>query len=356
MPLPRVLLAAESLGQGANGIGRVARLTAKVLAEQARAGALEVRAIALRDETPPDLDLPVTVFRGSRARFVVECQRAALRCTHFVYDFAGMARAHPRWMRPLRRSLVWVHGIEAWERARPDRLAVFARTDVLVTNTAYTRERANAAHGGFLRAHTCWLGTETDTEPAQSTLRAPNVLLLGRIDEHGGEKGHRELIECWPDVVREIPNARLRFAGAGPGEPIVREWIAASPAREHIELLGFVPEEALPPLWADTSVLAMPSRCEGFGIAYLDAMRHGVPILASIHDAAAEVNVHDQTGWNVALDRPGELAARLCALLGDEALRARLGAAGRERWREQFRYSAFRDRFLPILNAFLHEA
>jgi phosphatidylinositol alpha-1,6-mannosyltransferase len=355
VPVPRVLLAADSLLPSANGIGRVARLSARVLADLAGRGELQARAIALSDSiAAADLGLPVTSFQGSRARFVLACQSAAVSCTHFVYDFAGMARAHPRWMRPRRRSLVWVHGIEIWERARPDRIRTLARADALVTNTEYTRARADRIHGGFARATACWLGTETDDlPPIRPRASEPNVLLLGRIDPGGGEKGHRELIDCWPSVVRAVPNARLLFAGGGPAESLVRSWVERSPAREQIEVLGFVPEHELAALWARTAIFAMPARGEGLGLAYLEAMRHGLPIVASIHDAAPEINLDEVTGYDVDLDRPNDLSTRIIQLLRDPQLRDRLGSAGRDRWYTHFRYSAFQARFEPVLRAFV---
>jgi phosphatidylinositol alpha-1,6-mannosyltransferase len=359
-PVPRVLLAAESLQPRASGIGRVARLTARVLAERARRGEVQFRALALNDEAPAtDLDTSITACRGSRVRFVLECQRAALDCTHFIYDFAGMARAHPFWARPKRPSLVWVHGMEVWEQAlheRPDRLRTLARATVLVTNTAYTRARASRLHGGmFDRAIPCWLGTETDDVPSDSPAPEPaanNLLLLGRMDPIHGQKGHRELIACWPRVVDAVPNARLLFAGGGDDEPNVRSLAASSPVRDRIELLGFVPESQIAALWSRAVLYAMPAQSEGLGLAYIEAMRHGLPVIASVHDAAPEINLHGLTGYNVDLKQPGELENRVIELLLDPALRDRMGAAGRERWWAHFRYSAFRDRLRPILDDF----
>lgn len=353
---PRVLLVAESLRPIASGIGRVARLTTRVLAEYAARGAITLRALSLSD-APGGCDLPVAVraCSGSRARFVLECQRAALDCTHFIYDFAGMARAHPTWIWPRRRALVWVHGIEVWEDARRDRLRSLARADVLVANTAYTQRRAAALHGEDLaRAIPCWLATDADEQPPlSSTNSEPELLILGRIDPAGGQKGHRELVDAWPDVVHAVPNARLRIAGGGPGQAQIARCIAESPARERIELIDFVPEPQVAALWARAAVFAMPSRCEGLGIAYLEAMRHGVPVIGSVHDAAPEINLHGVTGYNVDLDSPGELAGRVIELLRDRPLARRLGEAGRARWRAHFRFSSFRQRFQPIVERFL---
>ena len=102
-----------------------------------------------------------------------------------------------------------------------------------------------------------------------------------------------------------------------------------------------------------TALFAMPSRGEGFGLVYIEAMRHGLPVTASVHDAGQEVNVDGETGYNINLGTPGELPARLIALLKDRDKAAAMGAAGRRRWEDHFRFSAFRDRFLPHLRRWL---
>jgi phosphatidylinositol alpha-1,6-mannosyltransferase len=82
-------------------------------------------------------------------------------------------------------------------------------------------------------------------------------------------------------------------------------------------------------------------------------MRHGLPVVASVHDAGQEVNLDGRTGYNVNMDDPEELPERLIRLLGNPDHAAALGANGRERWAEHFRYSAFRERFRPHLREFL---
>jgi phosphatidyl-myo-inositol dimannoside synthase len=108
----------------------------------------------------------------------------------------------------------------------------------------------------------------------------------------------------------------------------------------------------LPDIWKSTVVFAMPSRGEGFGLSYIEAMRWGVPVIASTHDAGREVNIHNETGLNVDLEHQSELADALIELLRDRDLARRMGAAGQRRWREHFCYSAFRKRFLGELKYF----
>jgi phosphatidylinositol alpha-1,6-mannosyltransferase len=353
---PVVLLAAEGLDPKASGIGRVARLVAKVMAEEAERGRLVLRVLTLTDPSDAnDLGVLRKSCRGSRARFVFECTRAAIDCSHFVYDAVSVARAHPHWLWPRRPELIWIHGIEVWESPRRAHLRALERASFLASNSEHTRQRAQALHSFFERAQVCWLATETD-DPSSRVASADaelSVLLLGRIDEHGGYKGHRELIACWPEVVAAVPKARLLLAGGGPGEPVVRDLVERSSARDNIELLGFVPEAELPALWSRANVLAMPSIGEGFGLTYIEAMRHGLAVVGSLQDAAVEINLDGVTGMNVDLYQPGALSAALIQLLRDPALAARMGEAGRALWQKQFCYSAFRSRFLPMLEQFL---
>jgi phosphatidylinositol alpha-1,6-mannosyltransferase len=352
-----LFLGAESLAGGNGGIARLARLTARVVGDEVAAGRLRARGLALGEPGgPAEFGFPVGTARRSRPRFLLEAHRAALACSHFQYDFLGMARAHCRLPLMRRPCMVWIHGIEIWEEARPVRLRTARRADLLVANSGFTRDRAERLHGGFSRARVCWLATEHDEPPPPRPRPGgpPTVLIVGRIDEGGGYKGHAELLDAWPGVVAAVPDARLLVVGGGPGLAALRRRTASSAAAAHVELAGFVPEEGMDAVWARAHVFAMPSRGEGFGLVYVEAMRHGLPVVASTHDAGQEINRDGVTGYNVNLDRPEELTDRLIHLLKHPGHAAALGDNGRVAWQERFRYSAFRARFRPILTDFLN--
>jgi phosphatidylinositol alpha-1,6-mannosyltransferase len=355
-PSARLFLAAESLAPGNGGISRLARLMSRVVAEEMRAGRLDVRALALSDRGADcGIPIPLQTCTGSRWRFVRNVWKASRSSTHFLYDFVGMARAHCRL--PLLRKpfLTWMCGIEIWEGARPGRVAWAKRADLLLSISEYTRQRADRCYGGLGHAKVCWLGTELD-EPAA---RAPDfggrptVLILGRQDPEPW-KGHHALIDAWPAVVSAVPDARLVIVGGGPGLGANKARAAASPAGGNIEFRGFVPDDRVEAVWESATAYAMPGVMEGFGLAYIEAMRHGLPVIASVHDAAPEVNLEGVTGYNVDLNKPGELAERIIHLLKRPEVSAKLGQNGKERWAKYFRFSAFRRRFLDILGPWIH--
>lgn len=341
-------LGATVLEAGHGGIARVARMSARALIES---GA-RIRMVSLLDSKPVEISGErAQTAGGSRLGYAMHCHKAALSDTHFLYDAIGPARAHPR-LPGLRRSYgVWIHGIEVWHSLSPDRERALRNASHILVNSRFTLERFRELHGELENAHICWLATEDDKPPNEyrGPDGLPTVLILGRIDNDLGYKGHKELVNCWPEVVSVIPEARLLIAGGGPGLDQLKSLANSSPVRDAIEILGFVSESQLSELWGEALVFAMPSRGEGFGVVYAEAMRHSLPVIASVHDAGQEINVDGVTGFNIDLAKPGGLASRLIELLQNRELACKMGQAGFRHWQENFRFGSFAKRLLEIL-------
>ncbi len=341
-------VAAQYLRPGNGGIAEVARVTVKALA-----GHGQVDAHACMEPAPYEIGAARAAgYGGSRLRFQWGLERASLSGGRFLYDFAGTARA-ARLTYPRRPYAVWAHGIEVWDEVRADRRAALAGADLVLVNSAYTRERADPTLGRLRDVRICRLGAFSD-EVAPPVVRAgpPTVLLLGRV-EPGWPKGQGVLVELWPRVVSAVPEARLLLVGKGPALEALRDLARASPATANIDVAGFVPQAEIEQVWARAHVFAMPSLTEGFGLVFIEAMRRGLPVIASRADAGSEVNVDGVTGYNVDRRKDGELADALVSLLRDASLRDRLGAAGAARFRSEFSFSAFKRRLKGALGDFV---
>ena len=137
----------------------------------------------------------------------------------------------------------------------------------------------------------------------------PHVLYVGRLS---AEKGVLELVEACHDL------------------PLV--VVGDGPLRSRIpEAVGFVPPGALGPWYERAAVVAAPSRREGYGVVVREAMAWGRPVVASAVGGLLDAVEDGVTGLCVPPDDVGALRAALERLLGDPELRARLGAAGREK-------------------------
>jgi len=99
-----------------------------------------------------------------------------------------------------------------------------------------------------------------------------------------------------------------------------------------VKCVSGISDDALARLYGEAEVAVVPSLYEGFSLPAIEAMACGVPVVATTGGALPEVvGESGETGLLVTPDDPGELASAIARLLDDPELRARLGAAGRER-------------------------
>lgn len=126
----------------------------------------------------------------------------------------------------------------------------------------------------------------------------------------------------------------LWLAGDGPERAALEAQARTAGISEQVRFLGRRDDVA--DLLAACDVFVLPSRREGLGVAALEAMAAGRPIVASAVGGLPEVVVEDRTGLLVPPDDAGPLAEALARLLRDEGLRRRLGSSGPERIGEGF--------------------
>jgi glycosyltransferase involved in cell wall biosynthesis len=129
---------------------------------------------------------------------------------------------------------------------------------------------------------------------------------------------------------------RLDAVGALTADPAhaerCRRLAADLGVADRVRFRGRLPDDDLADALARSHVLAVPSRYEGFGIAYLEGMAFGLPALATTAGGASEVVDHRETGSLVPPDDPDRLAAALRALLSDRDRLRERSLAARDRY------------------------
>jgi glycosyltransferase involved in cell wall biosynthesis len=166
-------------------------------------------------------------------------------------------------------------------------------------------------------------------------------------------KGVDVAIDALALLAREELAPPLWVAGAGPQQAALERRARRRGVAGQVRFLGRRDEVA--DLLGACDVFVLPSRHEGLGVAALEAMALGCPVVASRVGGLAEAVVHERTGLLV---RPGDasaLAEALARILGDAALRARLGAAGpalvAERHSAEALVDAYQALYLEVLGA-----
>ncbi len=154
--------------------------------------------------------------------------------------------------------------------------------------------------------------------------RKPIILFVGALQIR---KNVARLVEAFESIPEPW---KLVLAGAsGYRADEVLQRIAASPARNRIDVTGYISQQRLDELYGEASVFAFPSLDEGFGMPVLEAMAWGVPVVTSAGSALGEI----AAGAALLVDPLDVEAIRgaLCRLTEEDGLRRELIAAGNSR-------------------------
>lgn len=157
------------------------------------------------------------------------------------------------------------------------------------------------------------------------------------------------LLAALPAVLRVHPGVRVRIVGGGPELPALERRAEAAGLGGAVRFLGEVADDReVRREYFRADLFCLPSLQEGFGIAFLEAMAAGLPVVAAAAGAVPEVVPDGEVGVLVPPRDPEALAAALVRLLSDADLRRRLGEAGRRR-AAAYDWSAVAARFLAAL-------
>jgi len=175
------------------------------------------------------------------------------------------------------------------------------------------------------------------------------VLTVGRLHPRKGQLHTLNALAALPPELRQrieywlVGSAATRGQGKHYEERLRERAVALAPELA-VRFLGDVPDEELGAVYAQADIFALTSvahgtSIEGFGLVYLEASAHGLPIVAHDIGGVAEAVSDGHTGLLVPPDEPDTLRDAFARLIEDAQLRTRLGAAGpawatRQSWRD----------------------
>lgn len=162
-------------------------------------------------------------------------------------------------------------------------------------------------------------------------------LFCGRLEK---QKGVDVLIAAFAKLPQDL-RCHLILCGIGDDEDKLREQARTLGLEANITWAGWQTE--LEPFYACADVYAMPSRWESFGLVFLEAMNHSLPVASTRTQAIPEVVEDGVTGLLSANEDVSALAENLLKLATDHVLRQRLGQAGKKRLGESFSFERFVD-------------
>jgi phosphatidyl-myo-inositol dimannoside synthase len=362
--------------ESAGGIQRAGRHLAAVMTDFAASRGMECRLLSLND-TPELHRMSVAerefVFTGSqraKGRFTATAMRAARRRAKPKTDSRALVvAAHPylapvvqamRIAAPRLRSIVVAHGIEVWEPLSTLRRRALRGANLILTPTQDTADHI-ATQQQIPRDRIRVLPWALDpdfealaTATWQSALPANfpvgRVLLtVGRWQASERYKGMDTLIAALPRLLHEWTDLQLVAVGEGDDQGWLEQLAEQCGVRRHVHFFSGLSYPALAACYSACEIFALPSRGEGFGLVYLEAMARGKPVIGGAHGGAPEVIDDGRTGYLVHHGDAPQLATSIETLLANPELAREMGARGRQRVNRDFKFSVFAKSFKKIL-------
>ncbi len=365
---PRSLLLGLTGLEIDGGIASVNRCIARALDHSVARGELDrVDRVLLLSGDEEKRQLPGSGVErragGRQWRFVFEMWRSALqfRPDLVLFDHVGLARAGRLALPGMQgcRQAVFVHGEEVRVAGSGRQADALRHADRVLVNSEFTGEVVVAEHPELadrIRVVTLCIDPERvmlwerlGAAAAPAVAREPAAMIVGRMLAEERGKGHDVLLDIWSAVRERVPQAVLWVVGGGDDRQRLERKSRHLGLEGSVHFLGRISDEELHARYQRARVLVMPSRQEGFGLVYAEAMWHGLACIGSREDAARVVIREGETGLLVGYGAADETREAVVRLLSDVELCSRLGSAGELDARERFGFPRFQRDLLAAL-------
>jgi glycosyltransferase involved in cell wall biosynthesis len=222
------------------------------------------------------------------------------------------------------------NGIEVWSiSSRPVRQALRA-ADMLLAISECTRLRMAKEIGvvpSKILLFPCTFDSQKFSPAPKSRfllkrygLQAdqPVILTIARLASAERYKGYDQVLKALVRVRENFPTVRYILGGRGPDRSRVMKLISELGLADNVILAGYIPNEELNAHYNLCDIFAMPSKGEGFGIVFLEALACGKPVIAGNKDGSVDALLNGRLGVLVDPDNVDEIAEAMIRVLEDQ--------------------------------------
>ncbi len=219
------------------------------------------------------------------------------------------------------------HGVEVWDIPSEQVKRALRAANRLLAVSECTRQRMAAAIG----IRTDGIAVLPNTFDPEKFSPAPKprfllkryglhpdqlvILTIARLASAERYKGYDQVLRAFASVRRQFPNARYILGGRGPDRNRVLNLIRELDLGGQVIMTGYIPEYELRAHYNLCDVFAMPSKGEGFGIVFLEALACGKPVVAGNKDGSIDAVLNGKLGVLVDPDNVDEIAKALIEIL-----------------------------------------
>ena len=222
---------------------------------------------------------------------------------------------------------VFVYGIEVWGLQSPSKIKALDHAAKIICISSYTRDlllkEQNLSPQQFAPLPVTFHASRYSIAAKPESLLhryglsqdQPVILTVARLSQTERYKGYDRILQALPIIRQALPTVHYLLVGKGDDMPRVEALVDQLGLRDWVTLTGFVPDQELTAHYQLCDVFAMPSKKEGFGIVYLEALACGKPTLGGNQDGALDALCQGELGVLVDPDNMEVLAHTLVEML-----------------------------------------
>ncbi|MBC6433126.1 glycosyltransferase family 4 protein [Nostoc sp. HG1] len=263
----------------------------------------------------------------------------------------------------------WVvaHGLEVWDIENNVTKLALQKADRIISVSNYTRQRLleykNIESEKIVLLPNTFDANQFKINPKPPYLlkrynlteQQPVILTVTRLGRMAKYKGYDQILHALLKVRLYVPNVHFILAGKGDDIPRINALVTSLNLQDCVTIAGFVPDEELCDYYNLCDVFALPSKGEGFGIVYLEALACGKPVLAGKQDGSIEPLAEGKLGCLVDPDNVEEIADNLIQILQGDCYNPVIYQPEylQQKTIEAFDFSQFRTSLAKIVDGYL---
>lgn len=354
---------------GFGGVPRISQHVASILQKLAEESNSSISILSLNDsagERSFKVDRSTVVSRGygrRRIRFVLAALAKLFR-SKVIYlahpDLAPLGLV-TKLIRPTARYVVATHGWEVWHRLPLLRRLGLRFADCVTSPSSFTAERlVSVQKSDPSRVVIIPWAVDPSLMTSNGKLNGANklnpgaekaLLTVGRLWDSERMKGVDNVIRVLPRVSEVVPNTHYFIVGEGDDQTRLAKLAVENGVGDYVHFVGPKPDgQDLIQYYDACDVFVMPSKQEGFGLVFLEAMARGKAVIGANYGGAPDI-IHDQvTGFLVGYDDLDSLTDRITRLLLNPELSRKMGEAGRDRVERNFSFAHLEQRLTELMN------
>ncbi|MDQ6843593.1 MAG: glycosyltransferase family 4 protein [Bacteroidota bacterium] len=312
------------------GIEKVCRIMGKALYEESikNDGVVHICSMYDRQEDAfNNLYFPSENFRGfgiNKLHFIKEMVQAASRVDRVILSHINLLLIG--WLikkkAPSIKIILLAHGIEIWHPLSPRKRNMLWHCDAILAVSSFTRNKIIEQHklleekckvlnnciDPFLSAPSRHKKNEALLNKYGYSGKDKILLTLTRLSSKERYKGYDKVIRAVAGLLKTYPTIKYLIAGGydTAEKSFVDSLIQETGLQQNVLMPGYIKEEELEDHFALSDMYVMPSRKEGFGIIFIEAMYYGLPVIAGNQDGSADALLQGRLGQ---LINPEDVAA-----------------------------------------------